>query len=100
MYFYHGTGGNICCRQDSPCSTRARQMTNPRFAAFAPSKPQGGLTERHENHSHTARQSRDLFLIFGAADFVSSLGKRFNQRFLYCGNSRLLCQPPNGAAVD
>ena len=45
----------------------------PRFAAFAPSKPQGGLTERHENQSLAARPSRDLLLIFGAADFVSNL---------------------------
>ena len=75
-------------------------MTNPASRRLRRLSRQSGLTEMHENQSITARQSRDLFLIFGAADFVSSLGKRFNQRFLYCGNSRLLCQPPNGAAVD
>ena len=46
-----------------------------RFAEFAPSRPQRGLTERHENHSRTARQSRDLFLIFGAADVVGRYGR-------------------------
>ena len=45
----------------------------PRVAGFAPSKPQSGLTERHKNQSITARQSRDLLLIFGAADFIGSL---------------------------
>ena len=57
--------------------SNTRYALNPtvgktRLAEFAPPKPQSGLTEMHENQSVTARQSRDLFLIFGAADFVSN----------------------------
>ena len=29
VYVYYGTGGNIHCRKENPCSTRARVMTNP-----------------------------------------------------------------------
>ena len=40
---------------------------------MAPPKPQSGLIKNPENHPLTARQRRDLLLIFGAADFIGSL---------------------------
>ena len=45
----------------------------PRFAAFAPSKPQGGLTERHENRSFNGAAKPRPTRNFRAADFISSL---------------------------
>ena len=43
-------------------------MTNPTLRRLRRLSRQDGLTKRHENQSVAARQSRDLFLIFGAAD--------------------------------
>ncbi|MBS5049065.1 MAG: hypothetical protein KHZ29_04175, partial [Desulfovibrionaceae bacterium] len=76
------------------------------FSTANRSKPPSGLTERHENPSLTARQSRDRLLIFRAADFIGSLTAEKPPRYFSLARRRAACQkkkqpttPPSRATV-
>jgi hypothetical protein len=60
-------------RRDGQSDGKARFFQNRGFARL---RRLCRRAERHENHSLTARRGRDLLVIFEAADFVGSLGRR------------------------